>query len=125
MLLAAFLAGCGCTDHDGASPAAPVTGTPGTGQQVAVAQGVAGTVTTSAGDPVEGAMIVPTPLDSPAPAIPEMAVRSGPDGRYSWNLPPGRYEVTIRKEGFRAAVKRVEVRANEMAVADFVLEKLE
>ncbi|WP_033430655.1 carboxypeptidase-like regulatory domain-containing protein [Saccharothrix syringae] len=58
---------------------------------------IAGTVVDDAGRPVEGALVQPRSLDEPPLAVPELAVMSGPDGRYEWRLAAGRYEFTALK----------------------------
>ncbi|MDA3643021.1 carboxypeptidase-like regulatory domain-containing protein [Saccharopolyspora indica] len=40
-----------------------------------------------------GCTVVPTSADEPAQYVPELAVFSDQQGRYSWNLRPGRYSV--------------------------------
>lgn len=53
---------------------------------------ISGTVTLG-GKAIGGAMIVPTSLDDPPTAIPEKAVMSDAQGRYSWSLASGRYSL--------------------------------
>nr|MDT0656580.1 carboxypeptidase-like regulatory domain-containing protein [Micromonospora sp. DSM 115978] len=57
---------------------------------------VTGVATTADGRPVSGAAVLVTPLDDPAPAVPELGVLTGVDGRYEWRLPPGRYELVAQ-----------------------------
>lgn len=59
---------------------------------------VTGVVADSAGRPVPGALVQPKSLDDPAHPVPEVAVLSGPDGRYEWHLAAGRYEFTATKD---------------------------
>ncbi|MCE6993871.1 carboxypeptidase-like regulatory domain-containing protein [Saccharothrix sp. S26] len=59
---------------------------------------VTGVVTDSAGWPVDGALVQPRSLDAPPRPVPELAVLSGPDGRYEWHLTPGRYEFTATRD---------------------------
>jgi len=86
------LGGCGgeagTSSADGRSPVAP-------SDRVAIT----GTVVDDAGHPVEGALVQPKSVDDPPRPVPELAVISGPDGRYEWNLPAGRYEFTATKDG--------------------------
>ncbi|MFD1147485.1 carboxypeptidase-like regulatory domain-containing protein [Saccharothrix hoggarensis] len=58
-----------------------------------------GVVVDSAGQPVDGALVAPRSLDTPPRPVPEMAVMSGPDGRYEWRLAAGRYEFSASKDG--------------------------
>lgn len=57
---------------------------------------VTGTVTSSTGEPVAGATVQPRSLDDPSPPIPELVVQTDPDGRYTWRLPPGEYELSAQ-----------------------------
>lgn len=84
------LGGCGSeagtSSSDGQPPVSP-------SGQVAIA----GTVVDGTGLPVEGALVQPKSVDDPPRPVPELAVISGPDGRYEWTLPAGRYEFTAVK----------------------------
>ncbi len=84
--------------------------------------GVAGTVTTN-GAAVEGAAVVPLSLDTPSAAIPEKNARTDRDGRYSWPLPAGNYEISVWSDGYRQAVQRIEVVTDEFVTLDFVLSR--
>lgn len=55
-----------------------------------------GVVTDSAGKPIPDALVQPMSLDGHP--VPEIAVLSGPDGRYEWKLRPGRYSMTASKD---------------------------
>ncbi|TQM83650.1 carboxypeptidase family protein [Saccharothrix saharensis] len=70
----------------------------GTPPPVTAQATVTGVVTDSAGRPVTGALVQPKSLDDPAHPVPELAVLSGPDGRYAWHLAAGRYEFTATKD---------------------------
>lgn len=76
----------GTSDQD---PQPPLTNTQATVTGVVVDQG---------GRPVDGALVQPKSLDSPSLPVPELAVFSGPDGRYEWHLAAGRYEFTATKD---------------------------
>lgn len=80
-----------------------------------------GRVTEEGGAPVVGALLVPTSLDEPSPAIPELAVLTDHDGRYSWRLPPGRYELRVTADGFVPAARTASVGAGETTELDFTL----
>ena len=85
--------------------------------------GVVGRVMDWDGRPVEGALIEARPLDDPAPPIPEIAILSGGDGRYTWPLLPGTYEISVLAEGYRCPPKRVVVKSGQAVTADFKLER--
>lgn len=59
---------------------------------------VTGVVVDSTGRPVDGALVQPKSLDTPPNPVPELAVLSGPDGRYTWHLTTGDYEFTATKD---------------------------
>jgi hypothetical protein len=86
-----------------------------------LAEGVTGVVTDESGKPVEGAMIVPTSREAGGPPIPEIAILSATDGRYRWPLRPGRYDVTVRAEGYEDVTRQVTVTAGSVATLDFVV----
>lgn len=113
VLLVALLAlgGCGeaATSDSGATPP------PSTDRLVLVT----GTVVDDAGRPVEGALVQPRSVDDPPLPVPELAVLSGPDGRYEWRLAAGRYEFTAVK-GDRTGVP-AEVTASAGATGDVPL----
>lgn len=80
----------------GESPSSDSGGPPGATTAQATVTGV---VSDAAGRPVDGALVQPKSLDDPPHPVPELAVLSGPDGRYEWRLAPGRYELTATKDG--------------------------
>lgn len=59
---------------------------------------VSGVVVDADGRPVDGALVQPKSLDNPPQAVPELAVMSGPDGHYEWQLAAGRYEFSAIKD---------------------------
>lgn len=59
---------------------------------------ISGVVVDAGGRPVDGALVQPKSLDDPPRPVPELAVFSGPDGRYEWQLPAGRYEFSATKD---------------------------
>jgi Carboxypeptidase regulatory-like domain len=89
-----------------------------------IKQGVVGRVTSLDGSPVEGAFIQARSLDVFAPPIPEIAILSDPDGRYTWPLLPGTYELSVTAEGYKPATGRVTVEAAKVATLDVTLEKV-
>jgi hypothetical protein len=86
---ALVLAACGDASVSVASGDQP-------GNSSAAARGTLSGTVTAAGKTVVGAMIVPTSLETPPAAVPEMAVMSDTQGHYSWSLPPGRYSVVAK-----------------------------
>ena len=117
------LAACGDdspTASAGNPDEAPVTGSQGdaTGPGRSDQGVVEGVVRGADGSTVAGALVVPVPLDDPAPAIPELAVVTDDAGAYTWNLPDGRYELRATKDGTAMGSARVEVAAGEAVVGD-------
>jgi hypothetical protein len=82
---------------------------------------IQGRATDGTGTPVTGALVVPASLDRPSPAIPELAVLTDRDGRYTWRLPPGRYVLTVTAEGFAPASGTASADAGETVELDFTL----
>jgi hypothetical protein len=84
-------------------------------------EGVVGRIAAEDGRALAGALVVPVPLGSAPPPIPEIAIVSESNGRYTWRLPPGEYEIVVTLEGYQRATRRVAVIAGEVAVLDFTL----
>ena len=83
--------------------------------------GLTGQVTDTGGQPLGEVLVQPVGIgESPQP-VPEIAVFTGNDGRYTWRLRPGAYLVTASRAGFVDAAKRVRVEAGRMHRLDFVL----
>ncbi|RIV36046.1 carboxypeptidase-like regulatory domain-containing protein [Micromonospora radicis] len=82
---------------------------------------VTGTAATAAGAPVRDAAVLVRPLDEPAPAVPEIGVRTGDAGRYEWRLPPGRYEIVVRADSRDSAPRTATVTAGAVTRLDFTL----
>lgn len=94
----------------------------GAGSQTQSAvEGATGTVTSSSGGPIVGALVVPRGLDANSPAVPEIALYTDAEGRYVWSLPPGQWELTVTADGFRSETKTVAVAQGALAVLDFTL----
>jgi hypothetical protein len=125
-VLVACVAGCG--DSNGGA-----SGTGGREQPVAAGatgggapdpeRGVAGRITSTTGRPLEGALVAVRGLGHSPAAVPELAVYSDDEGRYAWDLPPGRWELSVRAEGHRRSAKAVHVRTGQRATLDFRLER--
>jgi hypothetical protein len=86
-------------------------------------EGVAGQITDTAGRAIAGAAVQPKSLDDPSPPIPEIAIVSNGEGRYTWRLQPGNYEISVSVEGYKGATKRVSVKATQQTTLNFVLER--
>ncbi len=82
-----------------------------------------GTLTDPSGAAVVGARLLAQPLDSSAQPI---TTRSGPDGRFSLSLPPGRYRVAIQHPSFRRTEQEFTLMPGETRTWDvrLTLEKL-
>jgi len=126
----------GSVDSTGDTTGASVTAVPPTGGDAPVsrddaaggsvttqAQGVDGTVSDQEGIPVAGALVTPTSLDTPSKAIPEVAVFTNTEGRFSWVLPAGRYRITVKADGYQEASAETEVPENGTATVDLKLSK--
>jgi hypothetical protein len=82
---------------------------------------VTGLATTADGRPVVGAAVLVTALDDPAPAVPEIGVVTGAEGRYEWRLPPGRYELVVRADERDGAPRTTTVTAGTVTRLDLSL----
>ena len=101
------------------APASPRAGS-GAGQDGASQGGASqGVVRDASGDPVAGVMVSAVSLATPRQAVPELAVMSDRDGRYSWPavLSPGPYELRAETPD-GPAVARVQVRPDTSASVD-------
>ena len=87
-------------------------------RKAGIRQGVQGRITAADGKPVSGAMVVPLSLDADGPPIPEIAILSDADGRYTWPLRPGRYQLTVTtpesEDVARGEVEVVEGQVSEL-----------
>jgi hypothetical protein len=92
--------------------------------QQQISEGLIGQIKTRSGEPVVGAMIIPTPNSSDAPPIPEIAITTDTAGHYEWPLQPGLYKITIISDGYQTSSQDVEIRANHVSTLDFVLDVL-
>ena len=92
------------------------------GSGLGLQEGVVGRVTTSDVRPVKGAFIQPRSLDDPSPRIPEIAILTDTDGRYTWPLFPGTYEISVSAEGYQREVKQVVVKTGQVVMVDFTLQ---
>jgi len=113
-LLTGGLAGCQ-PDDPVSSHDTPISDAPRT-QAV-----ITGTVRDAARRPIAGAAVQPRSLDQPAHAIPEIAITTDDQGRYSWTLPPGEYSLEVKQDARAAAPRNVSVGAGETATVDFTL----
>jgi hypothetical protein len=65
----------------------------------ALDQGIAGTVMNEAGEPVAEVFVQATSLDANSPPIPDIAIMTDAEGRFSWPLRPGAYRLTFILDG--------------------------
>lgn len=117
--LTAIVASSACLDEG--DPDAPVTRADVAADTGPIREGVSGSIVAEDGRPLGGAFVVPVGLDQEPPPIPEIAILSESNGRYTWPLRPGNYEIVVTLEGYRRATGRVTVSAGEVAVLDFTL----
>ena len=80
---------------------------------------VTGTLTDPSGAALSGAEVIARPLDSSAQPA---QARSGPDGRFSLALSPGRYRLTIRHDSFMPVEQDVLLAPTETRTWDLHLE---
>lgn len=85
-------------------------------------EALVGVVTGPGGIPVIDASVNPQSLDHPSNPISHIGIITDAQGRYRWLLLPGRYSITVYKEGFRRATQTIAIAAGEPARLDFVLE---
>lgn len=79
---------------------------------------ITGTVTSTDGSPVAGAMIDPLPLDGQDAAAIEAFHRSLEDGRFEMLLAPGRWDLSVTANGYESISQRIEVpTAGDLQVA--------
>jgi len=100
----------------------PVSSTSGGDAGTARVEGIVGQITNSHSRPVVGAFVQPKALDDPSPPIPEIAIVSDSDGRYTWRLFPGTYEISVSAEGYRGVTKQATVKPGQQVSMDFTLE---
>ncbi|MGH8899200.1 MAG: carboxypeptidase regulatory-like domain-containing protein [Egibacteraceae bacterium] len=85
--------------------------------------GISGRITASAGGrPIEGAVIAVTSQDRPPQPTPLIAAVTDREGRYSWSLPPGIWDITASAGGYGSATQRVVIRERSVHHLDFTLE---
>lgn len=106
--------GCGNQDRPVGSGKG---GEPGRG----IMEGVRGRVMAPDGRPVVGAFIQPKSLDSPSKPIREIAVLTDDEGRYSWPLVPGQYELSASARGYQPAIQSARVSSGQVVTVDFTL----
>ncbi|MBK9475613.1 MAG: carboxypeptidase regulatory-like domain-containing protein [Tetrasphaera sp.] len=125
LAVGAVLAGCASS---GSTPVASPTATPPAavtqapdGTSAPTRAAITGLVTFADGRLATNVMVSVTGLDGQA--VPELAVLTGPDGRYSWpGLAPGRYAVRVATTEPRAnGVTQTIVPADGTATADITL----
>jgi len=110
---------CGYDDVDRPAISNEQAGT-GTG----IVEGVAGQIMDRRGRPVVGALVQPRSLDDPSPPIPEVAIVSDGDGRYTWRLVPGRYEISVSAPGYQGVARQITVKAGKEATENFTMERV-
>lgn len=116
-------AGVGAVPPTGSADAAVSSDDAASGSATTQAHGVDGTVSDQEGKTVTGALVTPISLDTPSKAIPEVAVFTNDEGRYSWVLPAGRYRITVTADGYEEASVETEVPEGGTATLDLQLRK--
>lgn len=110
LLLGAVLVLSAC-GGDAGSPR-PVSGASSTPAPTSSA--VSGQVRDAGKRPVRGALVVPRPMDATTPGVPEIAVLTDAGGRFTWQLPPGSYELVASLGDRRSKPAPVKVTAGSM-----------
>jgi hypothetical protein len=83
--------------------------------ETSLGEGIAGIVTTEAGEPVEGVFVQAFPLDPSAGPIPDIAIMTDAAGRFSWPLQPGNYRLTFMIDGETVAEAEAAVELNRVS----------
>jgi hypothetical protein len=97
-------------------------GTIGSGETVQMKSGITGHVTTSpSGRPLEGAVIEVMSKDRVPQPTPLIAAVTDHEGRYSWPLPPGTWDVTVSAPGHRSSTQRIVIQERTIERLDFAL----
>ncbi|MGH8900613.1 MAG: carboxypeptidase-like regulatory domain-containing protein [Egibacteraceae bacterium] len=93
-------------------------------QSAQMQSGINGRVSSSVGGrPIEGAVIAFTSLDDPPQPSPLIAVVTDHEGRYSWHIPPGIWDITVSAAGYHSATQRATIREGTTDRLDFTLEE--
>ena len=130
VLVGAVITACGTVDESGRGAAAgqdpetPVSSTdtgPTHGTNKPQQGTLAGRVSDAAGRAIAGAWIAPAGLDGQP--VPEIGVLTDRRGDYTWSLLPGRYEITVGRQGYATTTKRVAIEAGETTTLDVTLRR--
>ncbi|MRG27468.1 hypothetical protein GIJ05_04615 [Laceyella tengchongensis] len=98
LLSIGMLVSAGCNNLSGDAP------NPQPGQRITVT----GTVVDTDGHPIAQVLVMPEPADDKSGPIPEIAVYTDAEGRFSWTVPPGTYDFVFRKPGYALHKERVQ-----------------
>ncbi|MDQ2995506.1 MAG: carboxypeptidase regulatory-like domain-containing protein [Chloroflexota bacterium] len=142
ILLALILAACGQansgnTTGAGVSSQAQPTSDPNTSVSAKTPQAsqaepavttpsgsiVQGRITDAMGNPIAGVLVMPVSTVNPPQAVPEIAVLTDAQGRYTWNLSPGAYTFTLTREGYALASQPIVVKPDQPVKLDVTLQK--
>lgn len=83
--------------------------------------GVRGRVTYTDGSPVAGAFIVPRALPGTEAAVPDIGVKTSPNGLYAWPLPTGDFKLSVMIDGVIVGAVNVTARRGTVVTADIVI----
>ena len=86
-----------------------------------IEEGVVGRVTALDGHPIEGAFIQAISLGDAGPPIPDIAILSDSQGRYTWPLMPGSVQLSVTADGYQSATARVTIQTGKVTMLDFRL----
>jgi hypothetical protein len=85
-------------------------------------EALVGVITGPDGKPVVGAWVNPQSLDHPSNPVSDIGIITDAQGHYQWLLLPGRYSITVYREGFQRVTQTIVIEVGEPARLDFVLE---
>lgn len=94
-----------------------------TEQPSPLAEGIAGQILNTHGDPIEGALISVSSTGPYGPPIPDIAVLSIQSGEYQWRLEPGRYLVSASHADYLPMQQELLVRKGQVTIANFTLSR--
>jgi hypothetical protein len=89
----------------------------------ALDQGIAGTVTNEAGEPIAEVFVQATSLDANSPPIPDIAIMTDAEGRFGWPLRPGAYRLTFILDGREIGEAEAVVEAGHVSDIDLLVDE--
>ncbi|SDW39431.1 Carboxypeptidase regulatory-like domain-containing protein [Marininema mesophilum] len=84
---------------------------------------IEGIVTDQEGNPLAQASVVPQSKAKPPVAVPEKTVYTDKKGKFVWNLKPGPYELSVFKDGYKKATRKIELSGKHMKLSTTIVLK--